>query len=320
MEHLIKVKFKGFRYELHCLSKAAGERHGILWVLNRASVVEEWNEHRPVEVKERESYSRELLSELIARYEPPDDRNRWDKPCYTVDVATPGNEDSRTEAVKKSVYNMHALGESMASASAQQAPKALEESSAPPASAAEPKKPAKSAFSRAKRKTTPDSSTVTNDTSDIGTSPAQATTSTEHSNEPPSEASGTKVAKAAEKSLEMQLDEILHAFLSSKELKQGASTQQHLAVSSNVLSEMDAITTRLVSAIASAQTVHTGGKLQVAFAGTNHAMNCPRMMALPELRRLRRQYLQWVSTHPPGDTSEEGIAKSFLKYLEEQFK
>jgi tRNA uridine 5-carbamoylmethylation protein Kti12 len=32
---------KGFRYELHCISKATEERHEVLWVLNRLPVVKE---------------------------------------------------------------------------------------------------------------------------------------------------------------------------------------------------------------------------------------------------------------------------------------
>ena len=120
--------------------------------------------------------------------------------------------------------------------------------------------------------------------------------------------------------LEVQLDEILNAFLWSKELKQGASTQQHTAVNTNALSDMDAVTTRLVSAVSSSQSIHTGSKLQVSLGGSTHTIECPRMATLPELRRLRKQYLQWASTHPPDDTSEKGILESFLNYLEDQLK
>eukprot|EP00537_Pseudo-nitzschia_pungens_P004068 CAMPEP_0172374526 /NCGR_PEP_ID=MMETSP1060-20121228/56073_1 /TAXON_ID=37318 /ORGANISM="Pseudo-nitzschia pungens, Strain cf. cingulata" /LENGTH=380 /DNA_ID=CAMNT_0013101227 /DNA_START=90 /DNA_END=1232 /DNA_ORIENTATION=+ len=112
---------KGFRYELHCISKAAGEKHGILWVLNRLSVVQEWNKN----------YSSVLLQELISRFEPPDDRNRWDKPLFTIDVAAASslvssscegrdsqvkkNLSSKNEVLERSVYNMHSLGEAFGS-------------------------------------------------------------------------------------------------------------------------------------------------------------------------------------------------------------
>lgn len=308
---------KGFRYELHCISKAAGERHGILWVLNRASVVEEWNENRPSDLKEREAYSRELLLELIQRYEPPDERNRWDKPMYAVDVAPQGNIDSKSEAVKKSVYNMHALGESLASGQGK------ETNTVPQPTDTVPPLQKKSAFSRAKRKPpTPAATVNAAATEATNAKPLPVMQQVDQMSLPAStqDPSVPHETPPQSESLEDQIDEMLNAFLSSKELKQGASTQQHIAVSANVLSEMDAISTRLVSAISSAQAIHTGGKLQVPFGGSTHAMNCPRIAALPELRRLRRQYLQWVSTHPPDNTSEKGIVESFLKYLEDQLK
>lgn len=238
---------------------------------------------------------------------------------YAVDVSPDGNMDSqsKTEAIQRSVYNMHALGESM---QAGPIPRDTTKPSAPSSDPLEPvkKKVTKSAFSRAPRKSSSPS---------IDEDQSTATTTNDHKvkdgeqQENCSTSSPLNEAKDTErKSLEDQLDEILNAFLASKELTQGTSTKQHIAVSTNVLSEMDAITTRLVSAISNAQTVHTGGKLQVPVAGSTYAMDIPRLVALPELRRLRRQYLQWVSTHPPDDTSEKGIAESFLEYVEAQLK
>ena len=312
---------KGFRYELHCISKAVGERHGILWVLNRASVVEEWNSNRTE--KERRGYSRELLLELIQRYEPPDERNRWDKPMYAVDVSPDGNMDSqsKTEAIQRSVYNMHALGETMQGGSIPRDTTTSTTPSSTPSGPATKKVVTKSAFSRAPRK----ASSPSIDEAPTMDANHHVKVKDGEEQEVPSSSSavgqGTNGAKDTErKSLEDQLDEILNAFLASKELTQGTSTKQHIAVSTNVLSEMDAITTRLVSAISNAQTVHTGGKLQVPVVGSTYAMDIPRLVALPELRRLRRQYLQWVSTHPPDDTSEKGIAESFLEYVEAQLK
>ena len=312
---------KGFRYELHCLSKAAGERHGILWILNQASVVEEWNELRSPRTNGREAFSKEQLQELILRYEPPDERNRWDKPMFSVDVAPrTGTVDSKCDAVKRSVYNMHSLEESLeVGGDKSNAPKVEDH-----VTETQTKKPVKSAFSRAKRKTTNPATTTT--VPEIASPSLSAPN--EHGviqEEAPPKLPSTVVVEAsspaADKSLEQQLDEILQAFLSSKELKQGASTLQHVAASANVLSEIDAITTRLVSSIATAQSLHTGGMLlQVNVGASTYTMSYPRTAALPELRRLRRHYLQWVRTHPPDDTSEKGIAQSLLRYLEDQLK
>jgi protein KTI12 len=310
---------KGFRYELHCLSKAAGERHGILWILNRASVVEDWNAQRPQE----QAYTPEVLRELIQRYEPPDERNRWDKPLYTVDVAPPAGttaDDSKGEAVQKSVYNMHALGDTLVVVGDDKAKS--DSSNNNPVK----KKPTKSAFSRAKRK--PDAAQVP--TTEVTTPAATVVVAAT-----PTEVSKTKSSKEDPKKetkpLEQQLDEILDSFLvKNQPLQQGSSTRQNIAGNANVLQSLDYVTQRLVSAISNAQTFHTGGPLlQIPWSATAAgaaaatssialSMNCPRPVALPELRRLRKQYLQWVRTHPPDDSTEPGIAASFLSYVEGQ--
>jgi protein KTI12 len=305
---------KGFRYELHCISKAAGERHGILWILNQASVVEEWNDQRPQKVRDREAFSKDQLRELILRYEPPDERNRWDKPMFSVDVAPLGNVDCKSEAVKRSVYNMHSLEESLTvDGDAPAAPK--EECG----TTSTTKKPTKSAFSRAKRQSTTQASSTASPTAEASPASSSSETIAPQTENSPAVSSIAR-AVAPIKSLEVQLDDILQAFLSTKELKQGVSTQQHVAASANVLSEIDAITTRLMSAITTALAVQSVGLLQVPFGTSTYTMSCPRTAALPELRRLRRQYLQWVSTHPPDDTSETRIVQSFLLYLEDQLK
>lgn len=244
---------KGFRYELHCISKASGEKHGILWVLNRLSVVQQWNKN----------YSPALLQELISRFEPPDDRNRWDKPLFTVDVAASSNLvsslnkergvqsielSSKNEVLENSVYNMHALGQAFGSSP----PIEKTENSAGPISAAEgqqlpskstsapasraSKPPKKSAFQRRKKVSPPSKkdekkipvgynqeNTIIFDTSIM---PCQAQTTSESSEKdsraysptsvpsPTLQSRSSQPEKASDpKSLEEQLDEILDTFL-----------------------------------------------------------------------------------------------------------
>jgi len=258
---------KGFRYELHCISKASGEKHGILWVLNRLSVVQEWNKN----------YSPELLQELISRFEPPDDRNRWDKPLFTVDVAAAANvalpltEDkevqsknvsSKNEVLEHSVYNMHALGEAFGASpvteksdnapdsasviKGPQQPTKTPSSSAAPAS----KAPKKSAFQRRKKAAPPsdknekkvsrdfnpenkiifDTSILTSqgqNTSIISNEGMRNKKSSPVSN-PSQSASTQQNGTTITKSLEEQLDDILDTFLlQTKNLKEGMSTRQY---------------------------------------------------------------------------------------------
>ena len=275
---------KGFRYELHCLSKASGEKHGILWVLNSLQQVQTWNK----------AYSSELLKELIQRYEPPDERNRWDKPLYTVDVSG-GSGDASIEVLTESVYNMHSLEEAMAGAGGEGRRNAALQ-------VPQQKKPKKSAFSRVKKS----NSQIAVANSAASTSAAAPTIRNE--------------GQKNQKTVEEQLNEILDSFLLKVQpLKVGTSTRQQVAGNANVLQQLDSTTQRLVSSIASAQNIHTGGKLQVkTTTGVTLMMDYKRSIALPELRRLRTQYLKWSAMNPPEDATEKGIGEAFLKYIQEQ--
>ena len=74
---------KGFRYELHCISKASGQQHGVVWVMNTSQLCKQWNQARRQEEEEQAKshgsdatayYSDALMDELILRFEPPDAR------------------------------------------------------------------------------------------------------------------------------------------------------------------------------------------------------------------------------------------------------
>jgi protein KTI12 len=325
---------KGYRYELFCISKQARERHGVVWVLNDANVAREWNRKRIQQEKEKQQesadtdtntsstyYTDELLQELIQRYEPPDDRNRWDKPLYRVDVrpvdSVTGDPALAQNLLSQSVYNMHSLSDAIgkggtdadadASANATVSPEI-----APPVTTKKP------TFKRAvfKRPTKP-APTADDDTVIAANLPQPVTTSAPAPDTKQDDASGTKKVL----SLEDRIDEILDSFLlNTKALKEGASTRQHVASDANVLHNVDSVTQQVCSSITVAQnksTVSTG-KLQITVRDKVLYLEFHRRLPLTELRRLRKQYIQWVGLHPPEDTTERGIAKSFLQYIETQ--
>ena len=64
----------------------------MVWVLNDPDVCLEWNNgrRRTHTAEATEDWYREdgLMRELMRRYEPPDERNRWDKPLYRADVGS----------------------------------------------------------------------------------------------------------------------------------------------------------------------------------------------------------------------------------------
>jgi protein KTI12 len=318
---------KGYRYELFCISKAAKERHGVVWVLNDVSVAREWNRQRCQQQKEQSSnetdqdtctyYTDELLQQLIQRYEPPDDRNRWDKPLYRVDLrpenSVTANPELAQNVLSQSVYNMHSLSDAIGGGTVAGATSSDADATVKPE--AKPATAKKSTFKRAvfKRPTKPVPS-GNNTVPEANPQPATTNAPTEDNKE---EDASKKVL-----SLEDRIDEILDSFLGNKNkpLKEGASTRQHVQSDANVLHNVDTVTQQVCSSITVAQNKSTTviAKLQIVVRDQVLYLECHRKLPLTELRRLRKQYIQWVVLHPPEDTSERGIAQSFLQYIETQ--
>eukprot|EP00977_Amphora_coffeiformis_P013975 scaffold3821_cov173-Amphora_coffeaeformis.AAC.14 len=295
---------KGFRYELHCISKAAGQKHGVVWVLNESKLCKEWNRQRRAESQQSDSfyYSDALMDELILRFEPPDARNRWDNPLYPIDVRPPGVKQQSglaNDALEQSVYNMHKLSD------------AIEEN----ATAAIKK--TSTTFKRAGFKKKPVRPTRDAESAEVGA--AKETAAAEAPKEDTALETETK-----EQTVEEQVDQMLNSFLLDVQpLKQGMSTQQHVSSDANVLHDVDSITQQVCSLIATAQNKSTtaGGRLCIALNNDKEPIwfDFHRRVALPELRRLRRQYIQWaVAQHPPEDSTERGIASAFITYIAAQ--
>lgn len=113
---------KGYRYELYCISKAAGERHGVVWIMGSesdsvrsgvCSTSDELSKKRNANRKEVQQKKQQIvdhatrvleeisniendgyydndkmMNELVLRYEPPDMKNRWENPLYKVNVGS----------------------------------------------------------------------------------------------------------------------------------------------------------------------------------------------------------------------------------------
>ncbi|CAB9523221.1 Protein KTI12 [Seminavis robusta] len=197
---------KGFRYELHCISKSAGRQHGVIWVLNSMDLAKEWNQKRNQQQQQSEAansdkphyyYSDATIDELILRYEPPDERNRWDKPLYKVDMrpqelkSQQQNQQGKTagEILEKSVYNMHALSDVMGSTGQEKDPAQAENggvtrenTSDTTATAAAPKKKGFKGFKRAPKTAKPLAATVISAAPSTGSSNNATDNNPLHSN------------------------------------------------------------------------------------------------------------------------------------------
>ena len=118
---------KGYRYELYCICKAATGSYCVVWCLNDVNTVKEWNIRRRNALPDPSSsyYSDDILDALILRYEPPDERNRWDQPLYRIDLRTAEQVEQQQlqkqggigiaeQLLHHSLYNMHNLSEAIA--------------------------------------------------------------------------------------------------------------------------------------------------------------------------------------------------------------
>lgn len=281
---------KGYRYELFCMSKAQQDRHGVIWILNDPATAKEWNS------KIDNRYTDEQMEELIMRYEPPDARNRWDKPLYHVDLSPNKNDAAsnvaaRQDALQRSVYNMHSLSDAIEK----------QESTVP-------KRPsAAGSFKRAAKQRPSNNRSMAPTESNATPGPAEPLA-------PP---------QRQAQSLEERLDEILDSFLHDIEpLKEGTSTKQFAMADANVLNEVDRWTQQVCQAVVKAQQQGDRvGPLILSLKNSSMIMKRPsRTVPSSELSRLRQEYLRWAASHPPDDTSEKGVMTAFIKYLEERLK
>ncbi|RVE71870.1 hypothetical protein OJAV_G00055920 [Oryzias javanicus] len=71
---------KGYRYELFCLIKHAQTPHCLVYCLTSDEQSSSWNRGR----HSAEQYSQDIFDALVQRFEPPDSRNRWDSPLFTI--------------------------------------------------------------------------------------------------------------------------------------------------------------------------------------------------------------------------------------------
>ena len=129
------------------------------------------------------------------------------------------------------------------------------------------------------------------------------------------------------KTLEDIADEILDSFLTgTTRLKEGKSTAIDANAASNVLHDLDNITQEATAALLLAQrnaAALGGGGSGILYVTVGSgekqitvAVRVNRSAQTTELKRLRRQYVKWSSSHVPDDASENGIATAFLQYVE----
>mmetsp|Transcript_9622 Transcript_9622/g.16798 ORF Transcript_9622/g.16798 Transcript_9622/m.16798 type:complete len:494 (-) Transcript_9622:71-1552(-) len=376
---------KGYRYELYCISKAAGERHGVVWVMGDKSdgeCLDADGKSRPSDVlaKKRNRDRKELeqqqqqqvtsgdeekidnsimedgyyeddgtMDALVLRYEPPDEKNRWENPLYKVNVRSvlpwgkdgtmAQSSDSNDVAPKSSGVKHEKSNEPVTDQM-----KSMDLKDAPTQKSV-PSKPAKKSASgfkrRGKKSSQQGSTTTTRQQSQTTPPPTTATPNTATIQVPSSMASRNRTANSngdnnttQQSRMEDVIDTILDSFLTNiAPLKEGMSTIQHVSAASNVLNQVDNLTQWTNSEILKAQkaaslSASVGGKIFVPLSkrkkdGEEEEQRRRRAMALSkpfygnELRNFRRMFLKWTAGHPMEDgTGDEEIVGAYISYIE----
>jgi tRNA uridine 5-carbamoylmethylation protein Kti12 len=79
-----------------------------------------------------------------------------------------------------------------------------------------------------------------------------------------------------------------------------------------LLYELDKVTGEIVSTLMSSKTTSMAGDM-IPVEHTTTRLRVPQFVSLPELRKLRTQFVKISQMHPPSNKSE--IAKSFVDFL-----
>jgi len=323
---------KGYRYELYCISKAAGEQHGVIWVMGSKAdgerrvgssdsdiLAKQRNQDRAklnnnTKQDEIDDYFEEhIMDELVARFEPPDDRNRWENPLYKVDVSSlqpwdvNGTIKTGTELINEDVSQqmeeVHIINDD------------------------QPKKPAKSAsgFKRnkkAKVRTAQTSGSITSTTQSFissASSEIQGPMSMA-ARRLPNPVKNDTINTPDYTTIEETIDSILSSFLSTQPLKEGMSTANNTSAESDVLNAVDSVTQRVNSEIIKTQKLTSSdtssGRLKIIISLSKQwTLTISKHLNSTELRNIRTQFLKWTASHPSGSKEDE-IVKNYLAFIE----
>ena len=270
------------------------QQHCVLWVLNDSSSI---SNHSNEEDEEDGVGQGELCKEdvdaLIMRYEAPDERNRWDKPLFKIDLSSsssfnhnsgvvlpPSPEKQSIPALNinssstsseqtvlyKSVYNMHKLNESLL----------LDEAVT----------------------TTLDKDSIQKK---IG---IDIDDDNEHDDK---------------HALVQRVDEFLNRFLNeSSALVENNSTKKVVTAKLDVLHDTDRITQQIALKVMNAQKTQGGYGCTTVTLANNQNIILDRDITQNDMRKFRRQFIKWIGLHPPDDCSEDGVTLAFLSYIQTQ--
>ena len=353
---------KGYRYELYCISKAAGEQHGVIWIMGSQSdnecvqlgvssssdtLAKKWNSHRKdVQLKkesgedhgtqilegmsgdiELDGYYKDdtMMDELVLRFEPPDEKNRWENPLYKVDVSSvlPWGKDTKVEDQDESKVGKQENDGTDDVIANQMKDLVVKDNTEPPTQPAAVKKKSASGFKRRTRKSAQQKMCTTEIAAPVA--PANVPSSMASRNlKSDTGADNSDTKEQAKQKMEDVIDNILNSFLTNTApLQEGLSTISQVSADSNALNLIDNITQRVNNDILKAQkaaslSASVGGRIFIDNGKRGRrTISLSKPMYVNELRTFRRQFLKWIAGHPmPNGTGEEDIVENYIAYIE----
>lgn len=93
---------KGSRYQLHCEVKNLSTSFICIHVMSPLNQVQEWNRKEDLSL-DHTHWDDKLLNDLVARFEEPNETNRWDSPLFPILAP---HDDFKDNNMIDSIYNI----------------------------------------------------------------------------------------------------------------------------------------------------------------------------------------------------------------------
>jgi len=323
---------KGFRYELYCLARTIKSTHCCVWLSCDEATSNSWSLAR--KDMPGGTYPQDILEDLRRRFEPPNERNRWDRPLFSASTSPASAMEPFPAAMGSSTLQEEspgsATGPAAMAATAADAPGELVISSSfrrkgkssSGASVA-------STFRRAAERVADPSSVpgalVFNRFDAIAASGAHSaraaragTASVAGQVESHSAAvSNTAAAVPAVTAAEQRVDLFFNIYteLSAAVVAlPNSSTVKIQHGNADILYELDHVSQLITHAIAAHQSgpdMQDGAPLLLPAYG--RSLELHRTVSLAELQRHRTQFVRLNSKHPPADGTQAG--SMFVDFL-----
>lgn len=277
---------KGFRYELYCCARALRTPHCVVWVACDENDSNLWNANRLAH--NEDGYDITVMNELRARFEAPNDANRWDCPLFKVTLTTP------SKVVESDSANNSNTNTAQPSAT----------SKTPVVKSSwKPKKAINSESSN-----TDKSSNSGTQTSDVQSDPKLAAGTVWFSGSAPQAREDLSSFSSPDKVIE----EIYQFLRTAQAPIPNSSTVAPTHVQADSLYELDRISQRIVHLLVNHQAEQPEGT-PLHLVDFNRSFTLHRHVSMGELQRLRGQWVKVNAHHPMESANAAG--SSFVDFL-----